>query len=241
MSPIEVVLLLAFSLLGAVVQSTTGFGFAITLMSVIPHFMDSYLECAALSSLGGLFISLMVTIKNFRKANFKIMLPPIIGYAVACGIAVPLSKHIPTESLSKALGVVLIAASIYFVFFNNKFRIKPTFINGILAGSLAGAGGALFAVAGPPMVVYLISTTDDKDVYRATSLAFFTLSSLYSTSMRVVNGIITLRVILTFLPMLAMVGLGFIIGNKIFAKINIDMIKKAVYALMAISGLTMLF
>ena len=59
--------------------------------------------------------------------------------------------------------------------------------------------------------------------------------------MRVVNGIITLRVILTFLPMLAMVGLGFIIGNKIFAKINIDMIKKAVYALMAISGLTMLF
>ena len=241
MSPIEVVLLLAFSLLGAVVQSTTGFGFAITLMSVIPHFMDSYLECAALSSLGGLFISLMVTIKNFRNANFKIMLPPIIGYAVACGIAVPLSKHIPTESLSKALGVVLIAASIYFVFFNNKFRIKPTFVNGILAGSLAGAGGALFAVAGPPMVVYLISTTDDKDVYRATSLAFFTLSSLYSTSMRVVNGIITLRVILTFLPMLVMIGLGFIIGNKIFAKINIDMIKKAVYALMAISGLTMLF
>ena len=172
MSPIEVVLLLAFSLLGAVVQSTTGFGFAITLMSVIPHFMDSYLECAALSSLGGLFISLMVTIKNFRKANLKIMLPPIIGYAVACGVAVPLSKHIPTESLSRALGVVLIAASIYFVFFNNKFRIKPTFINGILAGSLAGAGGALFAVAGPPMVVYLISTTDDKDVYRATSLAF---------------------------------------------------------------------
>jgi len=41
--------------------------------------------------------------------------------------------------------------------------------------------------------------------------------------------------------MLAMIGLGFIIGNKIFAKINIDMIKKAVYALMAISGLTMLF
>ena len=241
MTPLELALLLCFTLLGAVVQSTTGFGFAITLMSVIPHFMDSYLECAALSSLGGLFISLMVTVKNFKNANFKIMLPSIIGYAVACGIAVPISKHISTETLSKALGVVLIMASIYFVFFNNKFKIKPTFINGIIAGSLAGVGGAIFSVAGPPMAVYFISTTDDKNIYRATTLAFFTMSSLYSTSMRVLNGIITFKLIMTFLPMLAMVALGFFIGNKVFTKVNIDMIKRAVYALMAISGLTMLF
>ena len=241
MDPLEVALLLAFSVLGATVQSTTGFGFAITLMSVIPHFMDNYLVCTALSSLGGLFISLMVAIKNFKKANLKIMLAPIIGYAVACGIAVPLSKRIPTESLSKALGVVLIAASVYFIFFNNKFKMKPCFRNGLIAGSVAGAGAALFSVAGPPMAIYFVSTTDDKDVYRATSLTFFTMSSLYSTTMRVINGIITFDVILIFLPMLAAIALGFFIGNRLFEKINIDMIKKAVYALMAISGLTMLF
>ncbi|MBQ2751945.1 MAG: sulfite exporter TauE/SafE family protein [Oscillospiraceae bacterium] len=241
MGPLEFALLIAFSVLGAVVQSTTGFGFAVTLMSVIPHFMDSYLVCTALSSLGGLFISLMVTIKNFRKANFKIMVAPIIGYATACGIAVPLSKRIPTESLSKALGVVLIIASIYFIFFNNKFKMKPCFRNGLIAGAVAGAGAALFAVAGPPMVIYFISTTDDKDIYRATSLAFFTMSSLYSSTMRVINGIITLDVMMIFLPMLAAIALGFFIGNKIFAKINIDMLKKLVYGFMAISGLTMLF
>lgn len=240
MSPLEVVLLLAFSLLGAVVQCTTGFGFAVVLMSIIPHFMGSYLECAALCSLGGLFISLLVTIKNIKNANFKVMIPLIIGYAVSCGIAVPMSKHIPTESFAKALGAVLLLASIYFIFFNNKFRIRPTFTNGIIAGSIAGVGAALFAVAGPPIAIFLISTTEDKDIYRATSLAFFTMSSCYSTSMRVINGIITFDLLMVFLPMLAMVILGYFVGNRIFDKINIDMIKKAVYILMAISGITML-
>ena len=240
MSPLEFALLLAFSLLGAVVQCTTGFGFAVVLMSVIPHFMGSYLECAALCSMGGLFISLMVTIKNLKNANFKVMIPLIIGYAVSCGIAVPMSKHIPTASLAKALGAVLVAASIYFLFFNNKFRIRPTFANGIIAGSIAGVGAALFAVAGPPIAIFLISTTEDKDIYRATSLAFFTMSSFYSTTMRVINGIITVKLITVFLPMLAMIVLGYFVGNKVFAKINIDIIKRMVYILMAISGLAML-
>lgn len=237
----ELIPILLFTALASVVQSTTGFGFAITLMSVLPHFIDNYLMATALSGMGALTLSLMVTVKHIKEAKFRIILPVLIGYLSSSTLIIPMTKNFSGQSLTRALGVILILVSIYFIFFNNKIRIKPTFINGVIAGIIAGIGVGLFAIGGPPVVIYLLSVTDDKDVYRVTSLAYFTMSSIYATGLRVVNGIINGQVMAIYAVMLAAILLGYYIGEKIFNRINADMLKKIIYCFMAFSGVTLLF
>ena len=225
---------------GAIVQSTTGFGFGSVMMAVLPYFMANYLQVAALSTLCGTSMSIMVAAKNFRKADFKVILPLFTGYIVSCTVAVRVSKGFDGETLTKALGVILIMVSIYFVFFNNKIKIKPTFKNGVIAGMIGGAGSALFSISGPPTVIYMLAAVEDKDVYRASTLTFFAMGGIYSTAVRIANGIFTAQMVQLWLMALVALALGAYIGGKIFHMINADMLKKLVYGYMAVSGVTML-
>jgi len=236
----ELIPILIFTVLASIVQSTTGFGFAITMMALLPHVMDNYLMATALSGMGALTLSAMVTLRHIRQANFKMILPVLVGYLGTSTVIIPLSKSFSGGVLTKALGILLIVVSIYFIFFNNKIKIKPTFINGIITGIIAGVGVGLFAIGGPPVVIYLLSATDDKDVYRVSSLAYFTLSSIYATGLRVASGIINGQVMMIFAFMLAAIVLGGFIGEKIFNRINADKLKKIIYIFMAFSGVTLL-
>ena len=78
--PGETIPMLITCVIGAIVQSTTGFGFGSVMMAVLPYFMANYLQVAALSTLCGTSMSLMVAVKNFRKADFKVILPLFAGY-----------------------------------------------------------------------------------------------------------------------------------------------------------------
>ena len=225
---------------GAIVQSTTGFGFGSVMMAVLPYFMANYLQVAALSTLCGTSMSLMVAVKNFRKADFKVILPLFAGYIVSCTVAVRMSKGFDGEMLTKALGVILIIVSIYFVFFNNKIKVKPTFRNGVIAGMIGGIGSALFSISGPPTVIYMLAAVEDKEVYRASTLTFFAMGGIYSTTVRIANGIFTAQMVQLWILGLVALSIGTYIGGKIFHRINADMLKKLVYGYMAVSGVTML-
>ena len=135
------------------------------------------------------------------------------------------------------LGIVLILLSIYFMFYSGKVRIKPSFANGVIAGAIGGIGTGFIGIGSPPAVIFLMSATNDKNVYRSSSLAYFAIGSWYASGVRVVNGITNLRVVTLWVIALAA---GTYIGSKLFDKINTDMLTKIVYGFMAVSGIAML-
>jgi len=236
----ETIAMLITCVFGSIVQSITGFGFGSIMMAVMPYFMANYLQVAALSTLCGTSMSAMVALKNFKNANFRVILPLFSGYIVSCAVAVRVSKGFDGETLTKALGAILILVSIYFVFFNNKIKIKPTFKNGVIAGMIGGAGSALFSISGPPTVIYMLAAVEDKDVYRSSMLTFFTMAGVYSTAVRIANGIFTVQMVQLWLMALVALALGAYIGSKIFHMVNADLLKKLIYGYMAVSGITML-
>jgi len=240
MNFIELVPILIITALASIVQTTTGFGFSITMMALLPHFMENYLMATAISGLGSLALSGAVAIRHIKHANFKMILPVLIGYMATSAAIIPVAKNFSGGSLTKALGVVLIIVSIYFIFFNNKIKIRPTFANGIIAGIIAGVGVGLFATGGPPVVIYLLSATDDKDVYRISSLAYFTLSTIFATGIRVASGIINAQALMIFAFMLISIAIGSFVGEKLFDRINADRLKKIIYCFMALSGVTLI-
>ena len=115
-------------------------------------------------------------------------------------------------------------------------KIKGGTKEGAIAGGVSGATGGLFAIGGPPIVVYFLSATSSNAAYMATLQTFFLLTGTYTNGMRLLTGLITRDVLLLSLPAFAGLAVGMAFGVKLFTKLDPARLRKLVYAFMAFSG-----
>jgi uncharacterized membrane protein YfcA len=151
------------------------------------------------------------------------------------------SAAVSGEIFKILLGSVLIVLSIYFLFFNQRIKIKPCVRNGLISGGLGGALGGLFSTGGPPVVLYLSSAAKNNLSYFATVQFYFCFTNIYATSTRAVNGLITTELLLY--AVIGMVGCmtGDFLGRRLFNKLDGKKLKQIIYISMIISGIVMFF
>ena len=224
---------------GAFVQRVTGFGMGIFAMLFLPYFLPSHGVCAAVIGMLSCVSNVYNAVQKRDHIQWKTMLPLVCAALAVIPLAVYLSAYLPQTVMKRLLGVVLVALSVYFLFFSKRIHLKPTVRNGLLAGVLGGMLNGLFSTGGPPVVLYLIHATGDNLSYFATIQAYFAVTNLFSTGNRILNGIITGEVVM--LAAVALIGtfLGNAVGGKVFEKLNADRLRKVVYISMLISGVLM--
>lgn len=225
----------------AFVQRVSGFGLGIFAMMFLPHFLPSHTDAATISCLFSCGITTYNTIKYRKDISFKTALPMLAAAMVSIPIAVSFAAKVSAKIFEILLGSVLILLSIYFLYFNKRIKIKPTPINGVIAGTIGGALNGLFSTGGPPVVLYLTSAAPDNITYFATIQFYFCLTNIYATTTRAINGLVTWQLILY-----AAVGffgclVGDTIGKLIFDKLDAKKLKTVIYIAMIISGVLMLF
>lgn len=239
MSAETVLIIMLVSSAGGFIQRVCGFGFGIFVMMFFPHIFAKHTASSAISTLISCVMSVINAIIHRKHIPYKKIIPLMAGAFVMIPIAVKFSVLISGDFFKKLLGVVLVLLSIYFLFFNNKIKIKANFKNGIIAGGFGGILNGLFSTGGPPVVLYLMNALTDKTVYFASAQFYFGFTGIYSVAVRALNGIITGDVILY-----AFIGyIGCMIGNffgaLVFNKLDSAMLKKIVYVGMIISGIIM--
>ena len=235
-------LFLVFIGLGAgFVQRVSGFGLGIFAMLFLPHFMPSHTAAAAISSLFSCVTSSYNAIIYRKNIKCKIVLPMVCAALISIPIAVHFSAIVSAKIFKILLGTVLIILSLFFIFFNKNIKLKPTFLNGITAGTLGGTLGGLFSTGGPPAVLYLSSATNDNMTYFATMQFYFCFTNLYATAMRATSGIINGDILIY--SAIGMLGclIGDFIGKIVFGKLDSNKLKLVIYIGMAISGIVMFF
>ena len=114
--------------------------------------------------------------------------------------------------------------------------MAPDFI----AGGLGGLLGGLFGTGGPPMVVYLLASSESKEEYLGTIQAYFALTNVSTILVRAWNGMITPPVIQYWAVGLIALALGVLAGQKLFRRLDGEKLKKVVYLFMIGSGIVML-
>ena len=229
-------ILIALITLGAsYIQSVSGFGFGIFAMIFLPNIL-LYTEANVLSSMISSLTSISVAICMRRKIHWKNIIFPLIGCLFSTFIAVSFIKTQKNETLTLLLGIALFVLSMYFFFFSNKIKIKPTWYAGLIAGTLSGLLGGMFAIGGPPVVIYFMQSEEDSDHYLASISAYFVFSGMISITTKAGAGFITERVWLGLAVGLLGMLLGSFVGKLTRDKTKPQTIKKAVYAIMAISG-----
>ena len=234
-------LLITVVALGAsLTQSVTGFGFGIVAMIFLPHLL-LYTEANVLSSMLGLCTSVLVVFALRRFVTWKNLIFPLIGSFIANYFAISFVKRAKNETLTLLLGIALLLLSVYFFFFSGKIKIRPTWYAGLIAGLLSGVLGGLFSIGGPPVVIYYLQSEEDTNHYMATLSSYFVLSGVTSISMKAASGFVTPTVLIGFAIGLFGMLAGSFLGKRIRNGVNPKALRKAVYGVMAVSGLINIF
>lgn len=230
-----------FLALGAsFVQRTTGFGFGIFIMTMLPFLMPSYGEATALSGLLALTTSLIAAWKYRRLITWKRLIPILSVFLVVSSASICLLTRIHDDMLRRILGVILIIVSIYFAFFSKRIRFGTSLPYQIGAGTVSGLMGGFFGMHGPPAVLYFISSEPDKEHYMGMIQTYFVITNAMMTLVRASNGFVTAAVGKSYLFCLAAVGIGAVAGGWAFRHIPGKIFPYVVYSYIGISGMIIL-
>ncbi|MCR5369249.1 MAG: sulfite exporter TauE/SafE family protein [Clostridium sp.] len=226
--------------LATFVQRVCGFGMGIVAIVILPYLIGSHTQTAAYTNMLSAVSSIWIAYKFRKLAKWRLIVPILIGSFCATFLTVRLSRGASFDLLEKILGVVLVVLSIYFLFFKGKFSIRPCFRNGVLSGACGGVLNGLFSTGGPPVVLYMLGTTENHAVYLATIQAYFAFNNVYATVIRLINGQITKSMMPGYAGGLVGMALGVYLGGKLEKHIPDEMFLKLIYILMAFSGVMML-
>ena len=86
---------------------------------------------------------------------------------------------------------------------------------------------------GPPAVLYFVETTETKEEYMAIAQTYFLIGNVMMTLYRAYYGFLTMTVLFGIFGVIA----GTILGSYAFKKMSLPILRKIIYAYMAISGI----
>ena len=221
------------------VQRTIGFGFGIFIMTALPFLMPSYGEAVTLSGLLSLTSATIVMFNYLKYVNWKRLWPIITTFVIFSTLAIYLLDRIEGRSMRMVLGIVLILISLYFSFFKEKIQkiIRPGKGWQLGTGSVSGIMGGLFGMHGPPVVLYLTVSEQDKDHYMGMIQTYAVITNITMVIVRAFAGYVTPTVGTTYMYGLTGLVVGVIAGNWAYRHIPNKLFTYVVYAYIGISGL----
>ena len=235
-------LIFLLTIVASFIQRVSGFGFGIFVMMFFPFFLPSYGESVMLSGLLAGSTALMIAVKNWKYIRWRMMWIVTFFNVLFSFIATEYMLSLSNDVLKQYLGVVLTLIALYFLFGEGRmgriFKSKPAQIT---IGSVSGVMGGMFAMPGPPVVLYCISTLEDKKEYVATLQAFSVVFNSFYTIFRFNAGFYSENTWLWWIMGIGGAVIGSLLGSRCFELISNQTLKRIVYVMMIVSGMVAFF
>ena len=235
-------LIFLLTIVASFIQRVSGFGFGIFVMMFFPFFLPSYGESVMLSGLLAGSTALMIAVKNWKYIRWRMMWIVTFFNLLFSFIATEYMLSLSNDVLKQYLGVVLTLIALYFLFGEGRmgriFKSKPAQIT---IGSVSGVMGGMFAMPGPPVVLYCISTLEDKKEYVATLQAFSVVFNSFYTIFRFNAGFYSENTWLWWIMGIGGAVIGSLLGSRCFELISNQTLKRIVYVMMIVSGMIAFF
>jgi uncharacterized membrane protein YfcA len=228
----------AAAFVGAFVQSTTGFGFAL-LLSPAAFAVLEPVEAVMTLLVLGLALNLAVLFERGRPehVDWRVLAPVLLwalpGLAVGAVALTSLSK----ETLQIAVGLAVMVAAAW-QWRRRRLRAAPGLpaAAGPAAGFVSGLLTTSISVSGPPLVLWLEAREAHPEEFRATLAASF-------LALNLTGGVILLATqgagslsAGTVGPLLALVVAGYALGAAAFRRLDRERFYTLALALVAATG-----
>lgn len=223
------------------IQRVSGFGFGIFVMMFFPFFIPTFGEAITISGLLAGVTSFLIAVRNWHFIRWRRIGILFLANVWVSYFAISFMAGLANGTLKKGLGVLLILIALYFLLGHNR---RPLSVESktvqVVVGGISGVTGGMFAMPGPPIVLYCINAFSDKREYIATLQTLFFCSNVFYTLFRAQAGFFTDHTL-----GYASVGLlGLLVGTRLgarcFERISGPQLKRIVYILMIVSGIVTL-
>ena len=231
-----VIAIFLLSMGASFVQRTTGFGFGIFIMTMLPYLMPTYGEATTLSGILALTTSAVIVWRLRRFITWQRLWVILLTFIVVSTIAIFVLTRMEDHLLRQILGVALILISIYFLLFSQRIKLPQTKRVQVGAGTLSGLLGGFFGMQGPPAVLYFIQSEPSKEHYMAMAQTYFLIGNFIMTLVRAYNGFFTTTVLTDYCFGLGGVAIGTMLGSYVFRHISSHLLRYIVYVYIGISG-----
>jgi uncharacterized membrane protein YfcA len=217
------------ALVGAAVQSATGFGFALVLSPALFAVMEPAEAVTVLLALGAA-LNLLVLVEG-RDARWSLVppliLPALPGLALGAVVLAALSR----EPLQVGVGVAVIAAGLWQL----RHRAAAARVPATVAGFLSGVLTTSISISGPPLVLWLEAQGLRPAEFRATLAAAFLALNLAGWAVLGVAGDATAE-LGELLVLLGLVLAGHLLGTLAFRRLDHERFYRVVLVLVLITG-----
>lgn len=218
------------ALVGAAVQSATGFGFALVLSPALFAVMEPTEAVTALLLLGAV-LNVLVLLEGHdvrRSLLPPLILPALPGLALGAALLAALSR----EPLQIGVGLAVIAAALWQLRDRGVARRLPAVAAGLASGVLTTS----ISISGPPLVLWLEAQGLRPAEFRATLAALF-------LALNVLGGAILLAIegsgavdLGELAALLALVLVGYALGAFAFRRLDQRRFATVVIALVICTG-----
>ncbi len=220
--------------LSGIVQGMSGFGSALIAMPLLTLFIDVKTAvplCILQSVLMTSYLSL--TLKDHMEKEKT--LPLLMGSLPGIFFGVTFLKHIESDIIKLLLGFMMVAYSMYSLFFKPQSKSLHR-VWAYVAGFSTGFIGSAFSAGGPPTIIYTTLTGWSKNFIKATLTGFFLTSAIITAVAHAATGLTTVLVLKYFLVSSAFVLIGVYAGIKLYNRVSTDGYIRVLHILLIILG-----
>ena len=217
------------ALVGAAVQSATGFGFALVLSPALFAVMEPAEAVTALLALGAA-LNLLVLVEGHDARWSRLpplLLPALPGLVLGAVVLAALSR----EPLQIGVGVAVIAAALWQL----RHQATAARVPAPAAGFLSGVLTTSISISGPPIVLWLEAQALSPAEFRATLAAVFLALNVAGWAVLGVAGDATADLGELAL-LLALVVVGYALGALAFRRLDHERFYRIVLALVVVTG-----
>ena len=226
------------TIIASFIQRISGFGFGIFVMMFFPFFLPSYGESVMLSGLLAGSTALLIAIRNWKYIRWQMMGWVVFFNVVFSFLATEYMRSMSNDTLKQCLGAILIFIALYFLFGEGRMgKVFKSRTAQVIIGSISGIMGGMFAMPGPPIVLFCISILEEKREYVTTLQAFSVILNIFYTFFRTKAGFYSDDTWLYWAIGIGGVVIGSSLGARCFEIISNRTLKLIVYGMMIISGI----
>ena len=223
----EFLVILFIVFIASIIRGFNGFGFSATCISGF-SFIIPAIQIVPIILILEVFISIFMIPYIWNKIDWNFVFKLLIGIAIGSPIGLFLLKYLSPETTHLYVCLIIIFFSILLMkgYENKKINNNQSKIfTGIISGTLNG----LTTLGGMPVALFLLITSIQPAVIRGSLAALFFLTDIYAFILSYFGGIVDMITIYRTLPLILVLPLGVIIGNKFFIKSKEKLYRKVVF------------
>jgi len=222
-------------LVAGVLQTLTGFGFALVAAPLLTLATSSK-EAVVLVLFIGILMKGFMVYKTWSESVFSHIMVIFAASIIGALPGIYVMRILDDNTLKIFIGFTLVLATLLMCF-NFKVTIHRHRLAKIVVGFLSGFLGATTSLNGPPIVLYMMNEGGEKTTMRADLVRYFFLGNTATLSMAYfMGGLPTNNLSLYAITAIPAILLSWLIGEKVFHVIDVTLFRRLSLAVISVSA-----